>query len=121
MKKRWGYIQSFLVCEEESVFDAVSVVNVEVYVKDASKSWCEGMDRQHNVINIAKPNLEKNICFKEWKENSGEEDIYCKALGIGISPDLPCGRVPLGVMPTTKPVYRHIAHPEIALLVKITK
>ena len=34
------------------------MVNVEVDVKDASERGCEGVDRKHDVVHVAKPNLE---------------------------------------------------------------
>ena len=46
-----------LVCEQESVFNSVSVMNVEVDVKDSSELRCKGVDRKHNIVHEAKPNL----------------------------------------------------------------
>ena len=46
-----------LVCEQESVFNSVSMMNVEVDVKDSSELRCKGVDRKHNIVYEAKPNL----------------------------------------------------------------
>ena len=44
-----------LVCEQESVFNSVSMMNVEVDVKASSEFRCEGVDREHNIVHVAKP------------------------------------------------------------------
>ena len=65
----WIFQYLFLVCEEESVFDAVSVVNVQVDIEDASERRCKGMDGKHDVVHVAKPILDFgviNLLQKKW-------------------------------------------------------
>ena len=79
----WIFQYLFLVCEEESVFDAVSVVNVQVDIEDASERRCKGMDGKHDVVHVAKPNLELHLLQNtmyawrtKWETTRVGEDTF---------------------------------------------